>query len=96
MGKKPSYGGLNYLKLNKRQRLAWQPLEKAFDNERGLCYKNPGPYIDYEDGDEPHSSTAYALCYGCPMLVECGRFANAYKPVVGVWAGQVWINGKVK
>jgi len=29
------------------------------------------------------------------MLVECARFANAYRPPVGVWGGQVWRNGKV-
>ena len=90
-----SYGGLKYLKLNKRSQKAWEPLEKAFDNTRSLCHKNPGPYIDYDENLPPSKEIAYLLCEGCPMLVECGRFANAYKPVIGVWGGQAWKDGKV-
>jgi hypothetical protein len=90
-----SYTGLNYLRLGKRAQRAWEPLEKAFDNSRGNCYRNPADYIDYEEDFEPTRVQAYKLCEECPMLVECGRFASAYKPVVGVWGGEVWKNGKV-
>lgn len=89
------YSGLNYLKLNKRAQKAWEPLAEAFDRSQAKCYKNPGPYIDYEDEATPLASEAFKLCQGCPMLVECGRFAAAYRPVIGVWAGEVWIEGKV-
>lgn len=90
-----NYTGLNYLKLNKRSQRAWEPLEKAFDRTRSLCHENPGPYIDYDEGRPPTRDEAYMLCEGCPMLVECARFASAYKPIIGVWGGEVWENGKV-
>lgn len=89
------YTGLNYLKLNKRSQRAWVPLEEAFDRTTSKCYENPGPYIDYDEDAVPLASQAYKLCEGCPMLVECARFASAYKPVIGVWGGEVWIDGKV-
>jgi hypothetical protein len=90
-----SYTGLNYLKLGKRAQRAWEPLAEKFDQARGLCYRNPGPYIDYEEENTPSPNQAFQLCKGCPMLVECARFASAYKPVIGVWGGEVWDNGKV-
>lgn len=94
-GTQGKYTGLNYLKLNKRSQRAWEPLEEKFDRAKSKCYKNPGPYIDYDEEDVPLASVAYKLCQGCPMLVECARFAAAYKPVVGVWGGEVYIDGKV-
>jgi hypothetical protein len=94
-GTQGKYTGLNYLKLNKRSQRAWEPLEAKFDRTKSKCYQNPGPYIDYEEEDVPFASEAYKLCEGCPMLVECARFAAAYKPVIGVWGGEVYIDGKV-
>lgn len=90
-----SYTALNYLKLGKRAQRAWEPLAEAFDNATGLCKGNPRPYIDYEDDDFPSPNRAYNLCKGCPLLVECARFAAAYKPVIGVWGGEVWLDGRV-
>jgi hypothetical protein len=92
---KGSYTGLNYLKLGKRAQRAWEPLAEKFEQTRGLCYRNPAPYIDYEEENTPSPNQAFQLCKGCPMLVECARFASAYKPVIGVWGGEVWENGKV-
>ena len=89
------YTGLNYLKLNKRSQRAWEPLEEKFDQSKSKCYKNPRQYIDYAEDNVPLASQAYKLCEGCPMLVECARFAAAYKPVVGVWGGEVYIDGRV-
>ena len=94
-GTQGKYTGLNYLKLNKRSQRAWEPLEEKFDRAKSKCYQNPGPYIDYDEEDVPLASVAYKLCQGCPMLVECARFAAAYKPVIGVWGGEVYIDGKV-
>ena len=94
-GTQGKYTGLNYLKLNKRSQRAWEPLEAKFDRTKSKCYKNPGPYIDYDEDNPPFASQAYKLCEGCPMLVECARFAAAYKPVIGVWGGEVYIDGKV-
>jgi hypothetical protein len=90
-----SYTGLKYLSLNKRNQRVWEPLEEKFSDERSLCYKNPTRYIDYDEDNPPSKKDAFKLCNGCPMLVECGRFASAYKPPVGVWAGEVWQDGKV-
>ena len=90
-----SYTGLRYLNLNKRSQRMWEPLEKKFGEVRSLCYEKPTNYIDYEEQDTPSKDEAFRMCNGCPMLVECGRFANAYKPVIGVWAGEVWQEGKV-
>jgi hypothetical protein len=87
------YTGLNYLKLGKRAQMAWEPLEKRFDDTKSNCYENPLPYIDYHEDTPPDKQMAYKLCEGCEMLVECARFAAAYKPVVGVWGGEVWENG---
>jgi hypothetical protein len=89
------YTGLNYLKLNKRSQRAWEPLEKKFDQTKSNCYDDPERYIDYDENNPPLASRAYAMCKGCPMLVECARFAAAYKPPIGVWGGEVYIDGKV-
>ena len=90
-----SYTGLNYLKLGKRAQRVWEPLAEKFDTERGLCYRNSKDYIDYEEENTPSPNQAFQLCKGCPLMVECARFASAYKPVIGVWGGEVWENGKV-
>jgi hypothetical protein len=89
------YTGLNYLKLNKRSQRAWEPLEKKFDQTKSNCYDDPERYIDYDENNPPLASRAYLMCKGCPMLVECARFAAAYKPPIGVWGGEVYIDGKV-
>lgn len=94
-GTQGKYTGLNYLNLNKRSQRAWEPLEAKFDQTKSKCYQNPEAYIDYEEENVPFASEAYKLCEGCPMLVECARFAAAYKPVIGVWGGEVYIDGKV-
>lgn len=90
-----SYAGLNYLKLSKRAQRAWEPLENAFDQTRGLCYGNSEEFIDYDEYFTPTPMEAYRMCEGCPILVECGRFANAYKPIIGVWGGSVWQDGRI-
>jgi hypothetical protein len=91
-----TFNSLKYLKLGRRAGQASQALEEAFERARAKCYSNPGPYIDYEYGDEPSQAEAYKLCEDCPLMVECGRFAAAYRPPIGVWAGEVWIDGKIK
>jgi len=90
-----NFPSLNYLKLTKRQQLASKPLEQQLDQETPNCADRSAEFVDYKEEDEPTPDGAYALCIGCPMLVECGRFANAIRPAVGVWGGQVWRDGKV-
>lgn len=91
-----TFNSLKYLKLGKRASIASKALEDAYDRARAKCYSNPAPYIDYDEGREPRDIEAYKLCEGCPLMVECGRFAAAYKPPIGVWAGEVWVDGKVR
>lgn len=90
-----TYTGLKYLGLSKREQMAWQPLQEKFNETSSFCYESPRDYMDYDSDFPPSKSRAFELCNGCPMLVECGRFANASKPVIGVWAGEVWRDGKV-
>jgi len=90
-----NFPSLNYLKLSKRQQIAMTPLEIALDNKKPNCQNNPKEYIDYHEDYEPTPDIAYQMCRGCPMLVECARFANAYRPPIGVWGGQGWRDGKV-
>lgn len=94
-GTQGKYTGLNYLKLNKRSQRAWEPLEAKFDQTVSRCYKNPEQYIDYDEGAPPTKREAYEMCAGCPMLVECARFAAAYKPIIGVWGGERYESGVV-
>lgn len=91
---KKAYSQLNYLRLTKRAQRALEPLEEKFDQTRSTCYQNPGPYIDYDEDDPPTKEDAYLICKACDMLVECGRFAAASKPYIGVWGGEVWQDGK--
>lgn len=85
---------LAYIKLNKRADRAADALHKKLAEVGSNCKDNPGPYMDYEEDDTPTPLQAFALCQGCPALLECARFATAYKPVVGVWGGEVYIDGK--
>jgi len=90
-----NFPSLNYLKLTKRQQMAMAPLEVALDSTVPNCQNRANEFVDYPDDKVPSADDAYSMCGGCPMLTECARFANAYKPPVGVWGGQVWIDGKV-
>ena len=90
-----NFPSLNYLKLTKRQQIAMTPLEMSLDNDVPNCQNRSDLYIDYHEDYEPTPQKAYEMCQGCPMLVECARFANAYRPPIGVWGGQVWRDGKV-
>ena len=91
---KKAYSQLNYLRLSRRAQKALLPLEAKYDETRSTCYKNPAPYIDYDEENPPSKEDAYIMCKACPMLVECGRFATASKPYIGVWGGEVWHDGK--
>ena len=86
---------LNYLKLAKRADRASDALEKAMGSRTPKCADNPGPYIDYDEDNPPSKEEAYKLCRSCPVLMECARFANALRPEVGVWGGEVYQAGKI-
>ena len=90
-----SYSGLSYLKMGKRAQDASIALELGYARVRSKCFDKPEKYMDYDENDPPTNAEAYELCNGCPLLVECGRFANTLRPPIGVWAGQRWDTGRV-
>lgn len=64
-------------------------LNQALDSgAQAKCYSNPGPYQDYEDGNEPDQKTARALCRGCPVLDLCGAYGRK-SGERGIWGGIV-------
>jgi hypothetical protein len=86
---------LNYLKLTRRAERASDALQKAMIVRKAKCADNPGPWIDYDEENPPSKNRAYLMCVGCPVLVECARFASAYRPPIGVWGGEVYEQGKI-
>lgn len=86
---------LAYLKLAKRAERASVALHRSMEASEPKCLDNPGPYVDYDEDNPPTKEEAYLLCVGCPVLVECARFANVYRPEVGVWGGEVYQAGRV-
>ena len=85
---------LNYLNLTKRAQRANEKLQQTLDNSSPNCHDNPGPYMDYPENRPPSAERAYELCKGCPVLADCARFASAYRPPMGVWGGEVYVDGK--
>lgn len=85
---------LSYLKLNKRAERASFTLHKKLVNTKPNCANDPRPYVDYNEDLPPSKPEAFLLCRGCSVMVECARFATAYKPAVGIWGGEVYRDGK--
>lgn len=85
---------LNYLNLTKRAQRANEKLQKTLDQGQPNCHDNPGPYMDYPENHPPSPEQAYKLCKDCPVLADCARFASAYRPPMGVWGGEVYVDGK--
>lgn len=79
--------------MNKRSKDSMQAMVASPNWGDGLCADNPEAYVDYEK--EPTKEDAFWLCNGCPLLIECARFANANGPERGVWGGQLWRNGRL-
>jgi hypothetical protein len=86
---------LNYLKLTRRAERASDALQNAMIVRRAKCADNPAEWIDYDEENPPSKNRAYLMCVDCPVLVECARFASAYRPAIGVWGGEVYEQGKI-
>lgn len=90
-----------YLQIKPEALAAWDTfdakLQKARDTGKGLpnCEDNPGPYMDYDEDDLPTAEEAYDLCSGCPLLAECGLYAELERPAWGVHAGDVFVYGEI-
>jgi len=87
--------GFAYLMLGARANRANNALWKAYRSNDPKCTGREDLYVDYDEDNPPTPDEAYLMCEGCPVLVECARFANAYKPPIGVWGGQVWKDGNI-
>jgi hypothetical protein len=85
---------LNYLRLTKRAERASIALHKKMVSTEPNCIDSPEQWIDYDEDNPPSKLQAFLMCQDCPVLVECARFATAYKPAVGVWGGEVYKDGK--
>ena len=61
----------------------------------GLCFEDPGPYVDWNTWEEaPSAAEAVLMCYWCPLLLECGEYGRLSDRTHGVWGGRVWFEGK--
>ena len=61
----------------------------------GLCFEDPVPYVDWNTREEaPSAADAELMCYGCPLLLECGEYGRLSDRTHGVWGGRVWFEGK--
>ena len=70
-------------------------LTKKIEETKPNCYNRPTLFVDYDEDSPPTSEFAKLLCYECPLIRDCYRFAKAEKPAIGVWAGSVWDNGRI-
>lgn len=68
--------------------------EAAEYGVRPKCHGNPGPYQDFEEGDEPTRWEAEDLCFRCPFMAACEELAVVEKGY-GVWAGKLYERGRV-
>jgi len=94
----------NYLRLDDEETVAFEALNDAVDQYGALCKDVvPSPWMDYDmtpvaEGEEPAPFAkpsrydAGQLCAGCPVMLECDRFASVSRPVHGIWAGKMWFN----
>lgn len=66
------------------------------------CWGRSDEFIDYEDGDPdidteglsfPDKELAAILCEGCPFFAQCREDSLKFRPVKGIWAGKIWIEG---
>jgi hypothetical protein len=62
---------------------------------KAKCYKNPGPYMDYDEDKIPSPRTADELCMGCPFKLLCDAAAEARGETWGVWGGKVRLDGSI-
>lgn len=69
--------------------------EYALEHVKAACRGNPEPFMDWEIEDAPSPATAEALCADCPLLQLCREAAWADPPPIGVWGGQVWLDGQI-
>lgn len=100
-------GSLDYLSLSPRQAQASADFNFAVDTKgRPLCEKpvirKTGkkyyPHADFDPERPPSVTEAARMCMGCPVFDECGVLGRALNlgksKSDGIFAGQVYVNGK--
>lgn len=96
----------NLYKVKAEAQDSWQEFQVALDATRTPCFNNEA-YTEFTDprySDEenaglapmPTAAEAEAMCAACPLAAMCKGFAEREKPDWGVYAGTVWIGGKVR
>lgn len=88
---------LAYLKLSLEASKASDEInfqvDRTWENSKRLplCYGKEGEWSDYPKTQAPTIVAAALMCAGCDIFDQCDKFAKLTKPIVGVWAGDVWI-----
>lgn len=59
------------------------------------CRDNPGPWMEWDDPQEPQVYEAQMACIDCPFMAVCRDRARLERPEHGVHAGEVWSGGKI-
>lgn len=95
----------NQLALRGDAQVSLQELNEAMELGRTPCFKRPEEFIDFADprfpeeseglAEVPSTATVEALCSGCPVWDLCQNYAETAKPDFGVYAGKVYVGGKV-
>lgn len=59
------------------------------------CRVDPAPFMDWEDPQDALVIQAQLACEDCPFRANCKARARLEKPDHGVWAGDVYLEGRV-
>lgn len=72
---------LSYLNVKPEAQDAYDALNRALDEQRGLCYDNPDLFTSESVGtDADQCATAMVECFHCPVLEQCRAFARLEQP----------------
>jgi len=70
-----------------RARAEYQTLSEAMQHTRPNCEGWADIFTADGPADIETVTFTAELCCTCPLLTECGEFARAARPGVGIWAG---------
>jgi hypothetical protein len=62
-------------------------LSEAMQDTRPNCEGWADIFTSDQPADVETLTFAAELCRTCPLLIECGAYARAARPGVGIWAG---------
>ena len=65
---------------------AWSALQDALEDQPSTpCRASRDPELWWQHAT---AEAAGSLCVGCPVVMECGRYADAAGERWGTWAGE--------